>query len=203
MKLLDPILAWHDDIARIRQDLHAHPELAYEEFRTSNLVATRLEEWGVEVHRGLAGTGVVGVIQGRGHSPRAIGLRADMDALPMQEINTFAHASTVPGKMHGCGHDGHTAMLLSAARYLAQTRDFDGRVVVIFQPAEEGGGGAQRMVQEGLCERFPVEAGFGMHNWPGIPAGTFGIISATREPCATPRCCNHAPNASPQALSCS
>ena len=177
MKLLDPILAWHDDIARIRQDLHAHPELAYEEFRTSNLVATRLEEWGVEVHRGLAGTGVVGVIQGRGDSTRSIGLRADMDALPMQEINTFAHASTIPGKMHGCGHDGHTAMLLSAARYLAQTRDFDGRVIVIFQPAEECGGGAQRMVQEGLFERFPVEAVFGMHNWPGIPAGTFGVNS--------------------------
>ena len=177
MKLIEPLVAWQDEIAAIRQDIHAHPELGYEEVRTSNLVATRLEEWGIEVHRGLATTGVVGVIQGKGNSTRAIGLRADMDALPMQEINTFAHASKTPGKMHGCGHDGHTAMLLAAARYLAQTRDFDGRVIVIFQPAEEGGGGAKRMVDEGLFEQFPVEAVFGMHNWPGLPVGTFGVNS--------------------------
>jgi hippurate hydrolase len=175
MKNLAPIEAWQAEIAAIRQDIHKHPELGYEEVRTSNLVATHLKEWSVEVHCGLAGTGVVGIIQGRGGSTRAIGLRADMDALPMQEINTFAHASTVPGKMHGCGHDGHTAMLLSAARYLAQARDFDGQVIVIFQPAEEGGAGAQGMINDGLFERFPVEAVFGMHNWPGLPVGTFGV----------------------------
>lgn len=175
MNLIEPLVAWQDEIAQIRRDIHAHPELGYEEVRTSNLVATRLEEWGIEVHRGIGITGVVGVIKGRGDSTRAIGLRADMDALPMQEVNTFAHASTIPGKMHGCGHDGHTAMLLAAARYLAQNRDFDGSVVVIFQPAEEGGAGAQKMVDEGLFEKFPVEAVFGMHNWPGLPAGTFGL----------------------------
>lgn len=175
MNLIEPLVAWQDEIAQIRRDIHAHPELGYEEVRTANLVATRLEEWGIEVHRGLGITGVVGVIQGRGNSTRAIGLRADMDALPMQEINTFAHASTIPGKMHGCGHDGHTAMLLAAARYLAQSRDFDGRVIVIFQPAEEGGAGAQKMVEEGLFEKFPVEAVFGMHNWPGLPVGKFGL----------------------------
>lgn len=175
MKLIEPLVAWQDEIVRIRRDLHAHPELGYEEIRTSKLVATRLESWGIEVHRGLGKTGVVGVIQGRGDSTRAIGLRADMDALPMQEINTFAHASKTPGKMHGCGHDGHTAMLLAAARYLAQTRDFEGRVIVIFQPAEEGGAGAKAMVDEGLFEQFPVEAVFGMHNWPGVPVGRFGL----------------------------
>ena len=175
MKLIEPLVAWQDEIVAIRRDIHAHPELGYEEVRTSNLVATRLESWGIEVHRGLATTGVVGVIHGKGTSDRAIGLRADMDALPMQEINTFAHASKTPGKMHGCGHDGHTAMLLAAARYLAQTRDFDGKVVVIFQPAEEGGGGAKRMVDEGLFDAFPVDAVFGMHNWPGLPVGTFGV----------------------------
>lgn len=175
MKLTEPLVAWQDEITAIRRDLHAHPELGYEEVRTSNLVAMQLEKWGVEVHRGLGKTGVVGVIQGRGTSTRAIGLRADMDALPMQEINTFAHASKNPGKMHGCGHDGHTAMLLAAARYLAQTRDFDGRVIVIFQPAEEGGAGAKAMVDEGLFEQFPVEAVFGMHNWPGLPVGKFGL----------------------------
>ena len=175
MKLIEPLVAWQDEIAGIRRDLHAHPELGYEEIRTSNLVATQLEKWGVEVHRGLGKTGVVGVIQGRGDSTRAVGLRADMDALPMQEVNTFAHASKTPGKMHGCGHDGHTAMLLAASRYLAETRDFDGRVIVIFQPAEEGGAGALAMVEDGLFDQFPVEAVFGMHNWPGLPLGTFGL----------------------------
>ena len=175
MNLIEPLVAWQDEIASIRRDLHAHPELGYEEIRTSNLVATQLESWGVAVHRGLGKTGVVGVIQGRGTSTRAVGLRADMDALPMQELNTFAHASKTPGKMHGCGHDGHTAMLLAAARYLAQHRDFDGRVIVIFQPAEEGGAGAKAMVDEGLFEQFPVEAVFGMHNWPGLPVGKFGL----------------------------
>jgi amidohydrolase len=177
MNLIEPILSWQAELAAIRQDIHAHPELGYEEVRTSDLVAAKLSAWGVEVHRGLAGTGVVGVIRGKGDSKRAVGLRADMDALPMQEANTFGHASTVPGKMHACGHDGHTTMLLGAARYLAQTRDFDGSVIVIFQPAEEGGAGAQRMVEEGLFERFPVEAVFGMHNWPGMPVGTFSLSS--------------------------
>jgi len=175
MNLIEPLVAWQDEIASIRRDLHAHPELGYEEIRTSNLVATQLESWGVEVHRGLGKTGVVGVIQGRGTSTRAVGLRADMDALPMQELNTFAHASKTPGKMHGCGHDGHTAMLLAASRYLAQHRDFDGKVIVIFQPAEEGGAGAKAMVDEGLFDQFPVEAVFGMHNWPGLPVGKFGL----------------------------
>jgi hippurate hydrolase len=179
MNLLEPIVAWQNEIIEIRRDLHAHPELAFEEFRTSDIVADKLTQWGVEVHRGLGGTGVVGVIRGtaKGDGKRAIGLRADMDALPMGEANTFAHASTVPGKMHACGHDGHTAMLLGAARYLAQNRDFDGSIVLIFQPAEEAGGGGDRMVKDGLFERFPVDAVFGMHNWPGMPAGKFGLTS--------------------------
>ncbi|WP_459618700.1 M20 aminoacylase family protein [Bordetella sp. 2513F-2] len=177
MKLLEPIVAWQQEIAALRRDIHTHPELAFEEFRTADLVAGRLEAWGVEVHRGLAGTGVVGVIRGSQPGSGTVGLRADMDALPMQEVNTFAHASRVPGKMHGCGHDGHTAMLLGAARYLASHRDFAGTVYVIFQPAEEAGGGAQRMIEAGLFERFPMEAVFGMHNWPGLPAGRFALTA--------------------------
>jgi amidohydrolase len=160
----------------IRRDIHRHPELSFQEFRTSELVAQCLRQWGIEVHQGLAGTGVVGTIQGRlGASTRAIGLRADMDALPLQEHNTFDHASIHPGKMHACGHDGHTAMLLAAAHDLAQTRDFDGTVYVIFQPAEEGGGGAKRMMDEGLFERFPMQAVFAMHNWPGLPTGHMAV----------------------------
>ncbi|OZI79000.1 M20 aminoacylase family protein [Bordetella genomosp. 2] len=177
MNLIEPIVAWRDDIAGIRRDIHAHPELAFEEFRTADLVAARLQEWGIEVDRGLGGTGVVGIIRGQADSPRAVGLRADMDALPMQEANTFAHASQHPGKMHACGHDGHTAMLLAAARYLAQHRDFAGTVYVIFQPAEEGGGGARRMIDDGLFTRFPMEAVFGMHNWPGLKVGQFGLTA--------------------------
>ncbi|WP_028356822.1 M20 aminoacylase family protein [Bordetella petrii] len=177
MNLIEPIVAWRDDIAGIRRDIHAHPELAFEEFRTADLVAARLQEWGIEVDRGLGGTGVVGIIRGQTDSPRAVGLRADMDALPMQEANTFAHASQHPGKMHACGHDGHTAMLLAAARYLAQHRDFAGTVYVIFQPAEEGGGGARRMIDDGLFTRFPMEAVFGMHNWPGLKVGQFGLTA--------------------------
>ena len=133
------------------------------------------EEWGIEIDRGLGGTGVVGIIRGKLPGERAVGLRADMDALPMQEANTFAHASQHEGKMHACGHDGHTAMLLAAARYLSQHRDFAGTVYVIFQPAEEGGGGAKRMIDDGLFTRFPMEAVFGMHNWPGMPPGKFGL----------------------------
>ncbi|KAG1266596.1 hypothetical protein G6F65_014043 [Rhizopus arrhizus] len=150
MKLLEPIVAWHHDISKIRRDIHAHPELAFEEFRTADVVAAKLEEWGIEVDRGLGGTGVVGIIRGNQPGDRAVGLRADMDALPMQEVNTFAHASKNEGKMHACGHDGHTAMLLAAAQYLSQHRDFAGIVYVIFQPAEEGGGGAKRMIDDGL-----------------------------------------------------
>ena len=175
MKLLEPIVAWHNDIAGIRRDIHAHPELAFEEFRTADVVAAKLEEWGIEIDRGLGGTGVVGIIRGKLPGERAVGLRADMDALPMQEANTFAHASQHEGKMHACGHDGHTAMLLAAARYLSQHRDFAGTVYVIFQPAEEGGGGAKRMIDDGLFTRFPMEAVFGMHNWPGMPPGKFGL----------------------------
>ena len=161
-------------IAAIRRDIHAHPELCFEEIRTADLVAAKLTEWGIPVHRGLGTTGVVGVIQA-GTSTRAIGLRADMDALPMQEFNTFAHASQHAGKMHACGHDGHTAMLLAAAQHLARHRDFDGTVYVIFQPAEEGGGGAREMIRDGLFDRFPMDAVFGLHNWPGMEAGHFAV----------------------------
>ncbi|MCC2596527.1 M20 family metallopeptidase [Pusillimonas sp. MFBS29] len=175
MKLVEPILGWQDEMAAIRRDLHAHPELAYQENRTSDIVAQQLESWGVEVHRGLGVTGVVGVIRGKSDNGRSIGLRADMDALPMQELNTFEHTSTYPGKMHACGHDGHTAMLLAAARYLAHHRDFDGVAYMIFQPAEEGQVGARRMIEDGLFTRFPMDAVFGMHNWPGLPAGKFGV----------------------------
>ncbi|ALU90987.1 M20 Peptidase Aminoacylase 1 subfamily protein [Herbaspirillum rubrisubalbicans M1] len=174
MKLIDPIVQFQSELQQIRRDIHAHPELAYEEVRTADVVAQKLTEWGIPVVRGLGVTGVVGIIK-QGDSPRAIGLRADMDALPMPEINTFAHASRHAGKMHACGHDGHTAMLLGAAYYLARHRNFDGTVYVIFQPAEEGGRGAERMIQDGLFEQYPMDAVFGMHNWPGIPAGHFGV----------------------------
>ena len=164
-------------MAALRRDIHAHPELCFEEVRTADLVARQLAGWGIPVHRGLGRTGVVGTVHGRdgGACGRAIGLRADMDALPMQEFNTFAHTSRHAGKMHACGHDGHTAMLLAAAQHLAQHRDFDGTVHLIFQPAEEGGGGAREMVQDGLFEQFPMQAVFGMHNWPGMPVGTFAV----------------------------
>lgn len=172
--VLPELQAEADTLRAIRRDIHAHPELCFQEQRTSELVAKTLAQWGIEVHRGLGKTGVVGVIQGR-PGPRAIALRADMDALPMTEHNTFAHASRFPGRMHACGHDGHTAMLLAAAQHLATHRDFAGRVVLVFQPAEEGGGGAREMIRDGLFERFPVDAIYGMHNWPGMPAGTFAI----------------------------
>ncbi len=159
----------------LRRDIHAHPELCFEEERTSDIVAHTLASFGIEVHRGLAKTGVVGVIQGLRPGPRAIGLRADMDALPMTEHNTFAHASRHHGKMHACGHDGHVAMLLAAAQHLAAHRDFAGTVYVVFQPAEEGGGGAREMVRDGLFDRFPMDAIFGMHNWPGMPVGSFAV----------------------------
>lgn len=172
--VLPELLAQSEAMRVLRRDLHAHPELCFQEERTSDVIARTLSAWGIEVHRGLGKTGVVGVIEGR-PGRRAIGLRADIDALPMTEHNQFAHASRHPGRMHACGHDGHTAMLLSAAQHLAATRDFDGRVILVFQPAEEGGGGAREMIQDGLFERFPMDAIFGMHNWPGMPAGTFAI----------------------------
>lgn len=176
MKLVEPFVTWQPEFVALRRDIHAHPELAYEEQRTADLVAEKLESWGIEVHRGLGVTGVVGTITGRTSNGPAIGLRADMDALPMTELNTFAHASRHPGKMHACGHDGHTTMLLAAARYLAEHRDFDGTVHVIFQPAEEGRAGAKAMIDDGLFRRFPMNAVFGMHNWPGIPQGHFAVV---------------------------
>ena len=176
MKLVDSILASHAEITAIRRDIHAHPELRYEETRTADIVADNLARWGVPFVRGLGRTGVVGTLR-NGSSPRSIGLRADMDALPMQEFNEFAHRSRHPGKMHACGHDGHTAMLLAAARHLAGNRNFDGTVHFIFQPAEEGGAGARAMMDDGLFEKFPCEAVFGLHNWPGAAAGTFSVCS--------------------------
>ena len=177
MNLVPEVLAAAATLAELRRDLHAHPELGFEEERTADIVAAQLQRWGIEVHRGMARTAVVGVVHGRdgGACGRAVGLRADMDALPVQEHNRFAHASRYEGKMHACGHDGHTAMLLAAAQQLARSRDFDGSVILIFQPAEEGRGGAVAMVKEGLFERFPMEAVFGMHNWPGIPVGSFAV----------------------------
>jgi len=172
MKLIDSIVAQAAGIAALRRDIHAHPELCFAEVRTAEVVAQKLTEWGIPVHRGLGTTGVVGIVK-NGTSNRAIGLRADMDALPMQEVNTFSHASQHPGKMHACGHDGHTAMLLAAAQHLATHRDFDGTVYLIFQPAEEGGGGAREMIRDGLFEQFPMDAVFGMHNWPGSALGKF------------------------------
>ncbi|PXX45262.1 M20 aminoacylase family protein [Undibacterium pigrum] len=174
MNLIDPIVQFQAEIQQIRRDIHAHPELCFEEHRTSEVVAQKLEAWGIPIIRGLAGTGIVGVLK-NGTSERAIGLRADMDALPMQEINTFAHTSKHDGKMHACGHDGHTAMLLGAAHYLSKYKEFDGTVYLIFQPAEEGGGGARRMIEDGMFDKYPMDAVFGMHNWPGAAVGTFGV----------------------------
>ncbi|MFN5156170.1 MAG: M20 aminoacylase family protein [Betaproteobacteria bacterium] len=174
MNLLEPILADAAEIARIRRDIHAHPELCFQEERTADVIAQALTEWGIPIHRGLGKTGVVGIVKA-GTSPRAVGLRADIDALPMTEHNRFAHASRHPGKMHACGHDGHTAMLLAAAKHLSRHRNFDGTVYLLFQPAEEGGGGAREMIKDGLFEKFPMEAVFGAHNWPGMPVGMVGV----------------------------
>ena len=179
MNVIDPIVTQAAGIAAVRRDIHAHPELCFQEVRTADVVAAKLTEWGIPIHRGMGVTGVVGIVHGRdgGASGRGIGLRADIDALPMQEFNTFAHASSYPGKMHACGHDGHTAMLLAAAQHFAKHRNFDGTVYLIFQPAEEGGGGARVMIEEGLFEQFPMEAVYGMHNWPGMPVGQFAVSS--------------------------
>lgn len=176
MNLIEPIREQAAALESLRRDLHAHPELGFEEQRTSDLIAATLAGWGIPVHRGLGKTGVVGIVKS-GSSSRAVGLRADIDALPVTERNTFAHASVNRGRMHACGHDGHTAMLLAAARYLAQRRDFDGTVYLVFQPAEEGGGGAREMIRDGLFERFPMEAIFGVHNWPGLKVGEFALSS--------------------------
>ena len=165
-----------DRYTALRRDLHAHPELAFDEHRTSRAVAEWLTALGIEAHRGLAGTGVVGVLRA-GEGARSIGLRADMDALPLEELNTFAHRSAHPGRMHACGHDGHTVMLLAAAEHLARTRAFHGTAYFIFQPAEEGEGGAQVMIEQGLFEHFSMDAVFGMHNWPGLPPGHFAVHS--------------------------
>jgi len=167
----------HDEITAWRRDIHAHPEILYETHRTSALVAEKLRQFGCdEVVTGIGRTGVVGVIRGKSTgSGRVIALRADMDALPIHETTGVDYASTIPGAMHACGHDGHTAMLLGASQYLAETRNFDGTVVVIFQPAEEGGAGARAMCDDGLMERFGIEEVYGMHNWPGLPVGSFAI----------------------------
>ena len=176
MAIINRIAALHDDMIAWRRDIHAHPETAFEEHRTAEVVAGKLAEFGLEVHRGLAGTGVVGTLSA-GSGRRAIGLRADMDALDILEANDVAHRSRHDGKMHACGHDGHTTMLLGAARYLAENPNFDGTVHFIFQPAEENEGGGRVMVEEGLFDKFPVEAVYGMHNWPGIPVGQFGVTA--------------------------
>ncbi len=175
----DPVLpgirAIEAEMVALRHHIHAHPELAFEEFATGDLVAARLAEWGYTVHRGLGGTGVVGTLR-LGSSPRVLGLRADMDALPIHEETGLPYASTHQGKMHACGHDGHTAILLAAARHLAKERSFDGTLHLIFQPAEEGLGGGRKMIEDGLFERFPCDAIFALHNMPGHPVGTFGFM---------------------------
>ena len=176
MSVVDRIGAFHNEMTVWRRDIHAHPELGFEEHRTSDLVAERLEEFGCEVYRGIGRTGVVGALR-VGNSPRSVGLRADMDALPIQEATGLDYRSRHDGRMHACGHDGHTAMLLGAARYLAETRDFEGQVFFIFQPAEEGLGGARAMIEDGLFEQFPCDAIFGIHNRPKLAVGKFAVRS--------------------------
>ena len=175
-KSVDHVRRFHADLREIRRDIHAHPELSFQENRTSQIVADKLGAWGIEVHRGLATTGVVGVVKGkRSGSGRAVGLRADMDCLPMHETSDIPHRSRHTGRMHACGHDGHTTMLLGAARYLQETRDFDGTAYLIFQPAEEGGGGGKVMVDEGLFDRFPANEIYAVHNWPALPPGKIAV----------------------------
>lgn len=175
MSSVAAIKALHPELIQLRRDIHSHPETAFEEQRTSALVAERLQAWGITVDRSLAKTGVIGTLKGRRPGNQAIALRADMDALHIQERNSFAHRSRHEGKMHACGHDGHTTMLLGAAKHLAANPDFAGTVHFVFQPAEENEGGGRVMVEEGLFDKFPVDMVFGMHNWPDMPAGTFAI----------------------------
>jgi hippurate hydrolase len=176
MHPVEYIRRWQDDFVAIRRDLHAHPELGFEEHRTANVVAERLTALNIEHHTGVGKTGIVAVVRGRSTaSGRSVGLRADMDALPMQEDNTFAHRSRYDGRMHGCGHDGHTTMLLAAARYLAETRAFDGTATLIFQPGEEGYAGGRAMIEDGLFERFPADQIYALHNWPGLPVGKIAV----------------------------
>jgi amidohydrolase len=175
MPTLPRIAEYADELTAIRRDFHANPEIGFEETRTAGIVAEMLKSWGIEVHTGIGKTGVVGVLQGKGGSERAVGLRADMDALPMDEETNLPWRSTSPGKFHGCGHDGHTTMLLGAARYLAETRDFSGKAVFIFQPAEEGLGGARAMIADGLFERFPCDEIYGMHNNPLAAPNKVGV----------------------------
>lgn len=170
------IAAYLDEIIALRHDLHQYPELAFQELRTSKLVASHLSAWGYEVATGIAGTGVVATLR-RGDGKKRIGIRADMDALPIEEATGLAYASSNPGVMHACGHDGHTSILLAAARYLSENGNFSGTLRLIFQPAEEIGAGARKMISEGLFERFPVDAVFGLHNWPGVPTGQFGFVA--------------------------
>jgi hippurate hydrolase len=171
--IVDELKAFEPELIEIRHDIHRHPEVGFEETRTAKVVADRLRSWGIDVVEGIAKTGVVGTLKGKRPGQRAIGLRADLDALNIREIEGREYRSTIPGKMHACGHDGHTTMLLGAARYLAEYPDFGGHVHFIFQPAEEGMGGGRVMVEEGLFERFPVDAVYGMHNAPGLPVGSF------------------------------
>jgi amidohydrolase len=176
MKPNEHIARWHEEFTAIRRDLHAHPELGFEEHRTARIVQERLAAMGIEHYTGIGQTGIVAVITGRSRaSGRSVGLRADMDALPMQEENDFAHKSRFDGRMHGCGHDGHTTMLLAAAKYLHETRNFDGTAYLIFQPGEEGFAGARAMIEDGLFERFPAEQVYALHNWPGLQPGRIGI----------------------------
>ncbi len=177
MDIHDKIAADHDEMTSWRRTLHEQPETAFEEVNTSNFVAGKLESFGIKVERGLAGTGVVGIIEGKNADSRAIGLRADMDALDIYEQTNKPYASKIPGKMHACGHDGHTTMLLGAAKYLAETRDFSGTAYMIFQPAEENEGGGRVMVEDGLFDKYPMEQVYGMHNWPGVPVGKIGMRS--------------------------
>ncbi|GIQ78597.1 MULTISPECIES: M20 aminoacylase family protein [unclassified Bradyrhizobium] len=176
MPTIERIDSFADELTAIRRDLHAHPEIGFEEVRTSGIVADKLTSWGIEVHRGLGGTGVVGVLKGKGNSSKKIGLRADMDALPMEENTNLKWRSTIPGRFHGCGHDGHTTMLLGTARYLAETRNFDGTVHFIFQPAEEGLGGARAMIKDGLFKQFPCDEVYGLHNAPDLNHGEIAIL---------------------------
>jgi hippurate hydrolase len=176
MPTIERIEGFADELIAIRRDLHAHPEIGFEEQRTSGIVADKLAQWGIEVHRGLGGTGVVGVLRGKGNGGKRVGLRADMDALPMDENTNLPWRSTIPGRFHGCGHDGHTTMLLGTARYLAETKNFDGTVHFIFQPAEEGLGGARAMIKDGLFDKFPCDEIYGLHNAPDLSHGELAIF---------------------------